>query len=272
MDNQSRTIFRQHYIRLDTYPDGLVDPAYAGGVREPIIDYIYLNPNIDEISMGYQTVPPVINDQADQKSICAPDLGDQNNAMVKKVRVIDGDWVRSSGFHDAESFWNQLDDEVSVLYLNFYMYPNLQTVWVTLFGLYEAFMPAGMPDNFAVRYFTEDDTVCIAEREKDEFEKNYRYTNAANRRESRNLFVRIDISHAADNHCGEKHKEVEWMPVPTKNEIESEDAWLDSPEFYRRLVWEMVQTTVEERLWKRRVLPTLTVVGNLRLLSTPTTN
>ncbi|GKT62237.1 hypothetical protein ColTof4_02138 [Colletotrichum tofieldiae] len=272
MDKQSRAIFRQRYIRLNTYPNGPVDPNYAGAVREPTIDYIYLNPTIDEISMGYQTAPPVVDDPAEQEGFCAPELGDQNNAMVKKVRLIDQDWVRSSGFDNAESFWDQLDDEVSELYLKFYMYPNVQTVWVTLLGLCKAFMPEGTPDNFAVRYYTEDDTVYIAEVEEDEFEKKYRYTNAPNCRGPRNLVVRIDISHVAGKNYDEKHNELEWMPILTKEEIESEDAWLDSPEFYRRVVWEMVQITVEERLWKRRVLPTPTVVGNLRLLSAPKAN
>ncbi|GKT51225.1 uncharacterized protein ColSpa_11406 [Colletotrichum spaethianum] len=271
MDRQSRAVFRRHYVRLDTYPNGPVDPTYLGAVREPAIDYIYLNPKIDELSMGYQTAPPVLHDQTEQEAFCAPDLGNQYNVMVKKIRVVDEDWVRSSGFIDAENFWDQIDDEVSALYLNCYMYPNLQRARVTLLGLYEAFLPAGMPNNFAIRYYTDDDAVYIAEMEEDESEKKYRYTDTPNRRRPRNLVVRIDINHDASNDR-EEHRELEWTAILTKEEIESEDAWLGNPEFHRRLVWEMARMTLEERLWKRRILPTPTIVGNLQLLSTPTTN
>ncbi|KAK1596923.1 uncharacterized protein LY79DRAFT_667072 [Colletotrichum navitas] len=226
----------------------------------------------DEVSIGHhnqQASPATASQgQAEQEEpLSAPDLGVQGNAVVKTVRIAAKGLSAGGGpFADAEHFWAQLEDEVSAIYPRFCMYPNLETVHVTLAGVDEAFLPAGAPNTFAAVYRTDTDTVCIAAVEdRDNPDPAAAAAAAAdNNGGKRDLVVRIDIDPAVV-----VDDKLDWMPVLPKEAVECEDAYSASPEFHHRLVWEMAQTTVEETLWKSSARRPPVVVGNLKLMTGP---
>ncbi|KAK2045214.1 hypothetical protein LZ31DRAFT_260161 [Colletotrichum somersetense] len=223
-------------------------------------------PVIEEVSIGHQQASPAAAPgQADQETLSAPDLGVQKNAVVKTVRIAARGWEEGSRFVDAEHFWSQLEDEVSAVYLRCWMYPNLETVHLTVAGLEEAYLPAGAPATFAVVYRTDTDTVYIADvKNLDKQQQKQQQQDAApGNGGKRDLVVRIDIDPAVVD----RHNELDWMPVLCKEAVEREDAYLDSPEFHHRLVWEIAQRIVDESLWKPTPRASPIVVGNLELMT-----
>ncbi|TKW50196.1 hypothetical protein CTA1_6564 [Colletotrichum tanaceti] len=315
----SRGIFLEAYLRIEAYPNGPVGPTYPGAVRLPALDYVYFDPKVDDLSLGYQTGPPVLGTQAEKEAYYAPDLGTAANALVKKVRVLEEDFLYANGLVSVEGLWDDMDDDVPALHLGGQMYPNLERIRVTLLGLYEPFLPAHFASTFAVHYCTASDEVWIAEiEEEEEEEEKYRYCDAPNRRGPRNLVIRIDIDHSEkveedddsekdeadeedeEDDEGEEgedikdaeddedvedvegveevedwRKEHDWQPVLSLTAIESLFDWQVSPEMQYRLVWEMAERTITERLWKHQpAAPTVAVAapaGNVHLLSLPAT-
>ncbi|KAK2062933.1 hypothetical protein LY76DRAFT_623552 [Colletotrichum caudatum] len=231
----------------------------SGGqaVSQPVVE--------EEVSIGHQ--------QAGQETLSAPDLGARENAAVKRVRVVARGWGEGARFADAEHFWSHLEDEVSAVYPRCcWMYPNLETVHLTVAGLEEAYLPAGAPAAFAVVYRTDTDTVYIADVEdRDKKQQHHQQQEQAAAAAAapgnggkRDLVVRIDIDPAA----ADRHSEPDWMPVLCKEAVECEDAYLDSPEFHHRLVWEVAQRIVDEALWKPNPrAPPAAAAGNLELVT-----
>ncbi|KAK1986712.1 hypothetical protein LZ30DRAFT_581433 [Colletotrichum cereale] len=244
-------------------------------VSQPAADTVDLAPETDEITIGQRETSPAAEGQTEQKTPSAPDLGAQKNAAIKTVRIVAQARADDRLFADVERFWRRLDDEVSVVYRNCYMYPNIKTVHVTLAGLGENFLPAGVPGTFVVFYYTEADSVYIAAAEDDDkpeaaqqHQQQAAAADAADNGGKRDLVVRIHINPAAASPLDdEQHKHLDWMPVLTKENIESEDVYPASPEFQHRLVWEMTQLTVDESLWKPAARAAPVVVGNLQLMS-----
>ncbi|KAK1971934.1 hypothetical protein LY78DRAFT_676461 [Colletotrichum sublineola] len=239
-------------------------------------------PATEDVSIGHQMTLSPAAAAAAQESLSAPDLGAQKNALVKTVRITTQGWDAGSRFADAEHFWAQLEDEVSAVYLNCYMYPNVKTIHVTILGLEEAYLPAGAPATFAVAYHTGTDTAYIAaveDRDKPEADQHQQQQQAntddaaTSNGRKRDLVVRIDINPVFadddDDDDDDQHKKLDWMPVFAKEAVECEDAYLDSPEFHHRLVWEIVHMTFEETLWKPSARSTPIVVGNLKLMTGP---
>ncbi|KAK2030297.1 hypothetical protein LX32DRAFT_681938 [Colletotrichum zoysiae] len=231
--------------------------AMSGTGSLPVSGGQAVSPLVIEVSIGHQ--------HAGQGPLPAPDLGAQNNAAVKTVRIAARGWDEGGRFVDAERFWSQLDDEVSAVYPRCWMYPNLKTVHLTVAGLEEAYLPAGAPATFAVVYRTDTDTVHIADvegRDKQLHQHQQQQDAAPGDGGKRDLVVHIDIDPAVVD----RHTEPGWAPVLCKEAVECEDAYLDSPEFHHRLVWEIAQRIVDERLWKPTPRVTPIVVGNLALM------
>lgn len=299
VDRLSRQTFLGEYLRIEAYPNGPVGPTYPGAVRLPALDYVYFNPKVDDLSLGYQTGPPVLRTQAEKQAFHAPDLGIPDNALVRKVRVLEEDFLFANGFVNVEGFWDDMDDDVPELYHEGHMYPNLERIRVTLLGLYEPFLPANFSNTFAVHYCTANDEIWIAEIEEEAEEEKYRYCDAPNRRGPRNLVIRIDIDHSdgveedEDSEEGEEdeedeegadaedaedvedvedwRKEHDWQRVLSKTAIESLVDWEVRPEMQYRLVWDMAERTITDRLWKPQPAAPTVAAGNVHLLSLPAT-
>ncbi|KAK1990839.1 hypothetical protein LX36DRAFT_685829 [Colletotrichum falcatum] len=247
-------------------PPAAETAAPIGGAECPLVsgEQTVSQPAAEEVSIGHHQASSAAHGQAEQATLSAPDLGPQKNAMVKTVRIAAQGWPSGGSFDDAEHLWDHLEDEVSAMYRRCYMYPNVETIHVTIAGLEDMYLPAGMPAAFDIVYRTDTDTVYIAAAEdKPETQQQQQQAAAVGNGGKRDLVVRVDVD------PGRQRAELDWMPVLSKEAVESEDAYLDSPEFYHRLVWEMTQATVDETLWKVSPRSAAVMVGDIAIVKGP---